>query len=394
MDANNRFHSLDNLRAMLMWLGIVLHVSVNHLSKSFFPFHDKDVTPVADLILVFIHAFRMPAFFILAGFLAAMMATSRGHKAMLRNRVRRIALPFAIFYPILLVAMATLSLVFMHQMKYGTLGIVPSMLHGGHHGHAGLTTMHLWFIYYLFLLCVLAAAVCAVEQTIPEKIKNGYHAAMKALAMHWWGIALLAVPLAIVGAGYRGGFLAQNGSFIPNINEMVQNGVFFIFGWSLFRNREALLARYHRLCWSHLAAGCLAFAGALILMKAFKVNPAGIPHFELVFAFVYGVTAWLWSLALIGLFVRYLPTQNKVLRYISESSYWVYMTHMLGTIGFGALLYNASIGALGKMGVNILATTAACLLTYHLFVRNTWIGVLLNGKRHAQNMVAAAVNPA
>jgi len=36
------------------------------------------------------------------------------------------------------------------------------------------------------------------------------------------------------------------------------------------------------------------------------------------------------------------------------------------------------------MTLNIGVTTAACLLTYQLFVRRTLIGVLLNGKRQAK----------
>ena len=44
------------------------------------------------------------------------------------------------------------------------------------------------------------------------------------------------------------------------------------------------------------------------------------------------------------------------------------------------------------MTVNGLATTANCLLTYHLVVRRTWIGVLLNGKR--QPRAAALVTAA
>ena len=95
-----------------------------------------------------------------------------------------------------------------------------------------------------------------------------------------------------------------------------------------------------------------------------------------------------------GCFVRYLPTQNRVLRYLSDSSYWVFLVHMLGTIGFGALLYRLQVAAKVKMIINIVATTLACLLTYHLLVRNTWVGVLLNGRRHAQKSLTPAPAPA
>ncbi len=59
--------------------------------------------------------------------------------------------------------------------------------------------------------------------------------------------------------------------------------------------------------------------------------------------------------------------------------------HIVGTAGFGILLYDTSLSLAPKMLINIILTTLACLVTYHLFVRNTWIGVLLNGKKHAKN---------
>jgi len=63
-------HVLDNLRATMMWLGIVLHVSVLYMSRpSPLPWHDDQSSPLADLLVAVIHAFRMPLFFILAGFL-------------------------------------------------------------------------------------------------------------------------------------------------------------------------------------------------------------------------------------------------------------------------------------------------------------------------------------
>jgi len=121
---------------------------------------------------------------------------------------------------------------------------------------------------------------------------------------------------------------------------------------------------------------------ALKLFEIFGTHPNSIPHIATYIAFVYNCVSWLWSFALIGLFYRYLPNRNRVLQYVSESSYWVFLVHMLGTIGFGILLYNLPLEPIAKMGINILATTLACLATYHVLVRHTVIGGLLNGKRY------------
>jgi hypothetical protein len=389
---NGRVHALDNLRAIMMWLCVVLHVCVNHLTgQSLLPFHDRELTPVADLLLLFIHTFRMPVFFVLAGFLAAMMVDTRGYRAMLRNRVRRIALPFAVFWPVLFALTVMLVLAFTHIMATGQLGI--SMAHAPkvQPGRPMFNTMHMWFIYYLFLFSLLAGAACAFQRWIPDSIAMAVRAVMGLLARNWWGFIVLAIPMALVAGGYRAGMLAPDGSFLPNFKEIVHSGMFFLFGWTLYRLRDALLVQYARHCWKFAAAGLLFFAAACMLFQTFLKAPASIVHIEMLIAYVYGCASWLWSVALVGLFMRYLPRQNAFLRYLSDSSYWVFLVHMLGTIGFGVLLYNAPLSALAKMGINIAATTLACLVSYELLVRHTWIGVLLNGKRQAR---ASASDPA
>ena len=389
---NGRVHALDNLRASMMWLGIVLHVAVNHLSgPAILPFKDRDTSMFADMTLMFIHAFRMPVFFVLAGFLAAMMVDTRGVQAMLRNRVRRIALPFAVFWPLMFVAMVVLTLMFRHMMATGTFGLAMTDAPKAVAGRPMLNTMHMWFVYYLFWLCMLAGLLCAFEHAIPARLKLAVQKLFEGLATHWWGFVFLAIPMAVIGTGYRAGMLAPTGSFIPNINELVHNGMFFVVGWTVYRLRDVLLAQYARHCWKFAFGGLLAYSASGFLFQTFLKDPASIPHIEFWIAYVYGSASWLWSIALIGLFVRYLPTQNRVLRYLSDSSYWVFLVHMLGTMGFGILLYNAPFGALAKMGINVLATTAACLLTYHLFVRTTWIGVLLNGTRRLPAVAPEAV---
>jgi peptidoglycan/LPS O-acetylase OafA/YrhL len=108
------------------------------------------------------------------------------------------------------------------------------------------------------------------------------------------------------------------------------------------------------------------------------------------FLLAYNITAWLWSFALIGLALKWMPSRSAALGYLADSSYWVYLVHFPLTIAFGSLLYLVDAPALVKMPLNIAATTLVCLATYHLLVRFTWVSVLLNGKRHERNAVSAA----
>lgn len=72
MQDNRRYHSLDALRGIMMMLGIVLHASQWYITEppGGIPMpRDASTSYLFDVIMHFIHSFRMPLFFVLAGFL-------------------------------------------------------------------------------------------------------------------------------------------------------------------------------------------------------------------------------------------------------------------------------------------------------------------------------------
>lgn len=378
-----RLHALDNLRALMMWLGIVLHVAINHLTvDSPLPWRDPRTSPVADLLLLFIHSFRMPVFFVLAGFFVALLAERRGADGMLKNRGLRLALPFAIFWPPLFAATTVLAMVYIHLTVRGVPGIDVALAPARQASGSPFNTMHLWFLYQLFWLSALAWAGVRLRRFVPARLREALARGFTELVARRWGFAVLALPLAFVGMFYPSGMVTESGSFLPPLAEWAQSGLFFVVGWYIYGRQERLLALFAARCKGHAAAGLVFFVATVVLLGASRAGGGHrLPHPEFWIAFAYNATAWLWSLALIGGFVRYLPRQNAVLAYLSQSSYWVYLVHMLGTVGFGILLFNAPLGAVAKMGLNIAATSLVALASYQLLVRRTPIGRLLNGQR-------------
>ena len=378
-----RLHALDNLRALMMWLGIVLHVAINHITvDSPLPWRDPKTSPVADLLLLFIHSFRMPVFFVLAGFFVALLAARRGADGMLKNRGLRLALPFAIFWPPLFVATTVLAMVYIHLTVRGVPGIDVALTPARQASGSPFNTMHLWFLYQLFWLSVLAWAGMRVQRFVPARLREALAFGFTELMARRWGFAVLALPLAFIGMLYPSGMAMESGSFLPPLAEWMQSGLFFVAGWYLHGQQERLLAQFTARCKGYAAAGLAFLVATVLLLGASRGGSLHrVPHPEFWTAFAYNATAWLWSMALIGGFVRYLPRQNAVLAYLSQSSYWVYLVHMLGTVGFGILLFNAPLGAVAKMGLNIAATSLAALASYQLLVRHTPVGRLLNGQR-------------
>ncbi len=391
MHHSQRFHSLDNLRAIMMWLGIVLHVAANHMvGQSVMPWRDSETTQVADLVVAFIHAFRMPVFFILAGFFVALLVERRGYAGMLKHRLRRIGLPFMVFWMPIFIGTTALIVVYLSLMHPETSGTpiralpedVPGVLPLAA-DEPRLRTLHLWFIYYLMWFCALTAVCGVLGRFIPANIKSASSRFWCILASRWWGFMVLTLPLAALGAYYAKGIVVPDGSFMPRFTELAHNGLFYVFGWIVYRHQDSLLPLYARHCWRNLLAGLAFFIVSMGLFSALNKNPGQIPYLPSWIAFAFHCASWLWSLALIGLFMRYLPRQNRFLAYISESSYWVYLAHFSATVGFGVLLYDAPFGALTKMAINIAATTIVCIATYHVLVRYTPLGTLLNGRKYA-----------
>lgn len=398
--AATRLYALDNLRALMMWLGIVMHVVVIYMvHDSPLPWRDERTTPVADLLAAFIHSFRMPVFFILAGYFVALLVQKRGAHGMLSHRLRRLGLPFVVFWPPLFVAIVVLALLFVHRMVLGTWGLDPSVMPVGPNIPTGPATMHLWFLWMLLWFCVFTVPVLWLADRLPAALLRVVSLAFGWLGASVWGVAVLCLPLAVAGAFYRMGVVEPGGAFLPPLTEWVHNGLFYVFGWYLYRHQQALFGLYMRRWAAYALAGLVFFlaTGALVeLLRQSRAGPVAMamPALPFWIALVYNAASWLWSFALIGVFLRYLQRPHIWLAYLADSSYWVYLVHMPLTIGFGAVLYGVPLPALVKILINVLATTVVCLASYHLLVRFTAISTLLNGRRHTRQPVATEVRAA
>ncbi|MCH8619278.1 acyltransferase family protein [Undibacterium sp. TS12] len=376
---NQRLHALDNLRAAMMWLGIVLHVSVNYMTASSpTPWRDQQTTVVADLLIAFIHAFRMPVFFILAGFFAALLLDRRGVTAMLRQRVHRLVWPFLVFWPLLFISMGVLVAVYAHLAALGTMGIDFSLIPEVP-GRPKFALLHLWFIYYLFLYCLVLALFLYLGKYMPARLTALLATVWKNLVCKWWGVIFLALPLAAIGSFYRAGIITPPMSFMPEAAGFIHSGMFFCAGFYLYRFQADLFEIYIRNCWKNLLAGLILLIVFLAMSKKFENVQGSDLYLNAGMALLYNCVSWLWSFALIGGFLKYLPEQNRLLAYLSASSYWVYLVHMLGTMGFGILLYSSPLGAVARMAVNMFLTTTFCLLSYQVLVQRTVLGRFLNG---------------
>ena len=73
-----RLHALDSLRAVLMLLGLVFHSALTYVvtyeNNAMWALKDPETTHIVfDLLVNYIHGFRMSLFFVVAGFFSGLL---------------------------------------------------------------------------------------------------------------------------------------------------------------------------------------------------------------------------------------------------------------------------------------------------------------------------------
>jgi hypothetical protein len=119
------------------------------------------------------------------------------------------------------------------------------------------------------------------------------------------------------------------------------------------------------------ATGTFGFRDSLLPTKFHR--PASV--------FFQSLFAWAMSFASIGLFRALLTRENRTIRYLSDSAYWLYLAHLPLCIAGQAVISQWAGPTWIKLPLFSLGLIAVLLLSYQFLVRYTWIGRLLNGPR-------------
>jgi len=391
-----RIHYLDNLRAIALLLGILLHAGLGYgmLTLNIWPGANTSGSWYFDYWIWFVHTFRMPLFFLIAGFFAHYLVEKRGLWGFLKNRLLRITLPFIIFWPLLLASM--LGVIFYAAANLGTDNGVINLFRAAIENPSQapaesppLSTTHLWFLYYLTFFCLIAAFIYRFFS---------FGAAIYRVATTPW-FSLVVMPLAtLMVLSHTGIPHPAPERLMPEVWALAFFGAFFFVGWVYFANRHWLdsISPY----WPYLLVSSI-IATVLLLVNL----PDQIPvitsqeQAKEVFALQFtkdhflrliatAVLSWhMTALCLIAA-KRFLNVKNGLLRYVSDGSYWAYIVH-LPIIFYLQMLFNTiDMPLFSEFCIIAAVTCGSCYLSYALLVRRTPIGWLLNGRKRVKASAA------
>jgi peptidoglycan/LPS O-acetylase OafA/YrhL len=389
--ASERLHALDAVRGFALLLGIVLHATLSFVPAPtrIWIIQDTHQSLALGLLFFAIHVFRMTTFFLMAGFFARMSFHRRGVWGFVRDRLQRIGLPLVIGWPIVFTPMVVVVIWAAGFPNGGPLPGAPRwppVL-------PNFPLTHLWFLYVLLELYVamLLLRGAIVWLDVSGRLRAAGDRVFALIMRHPLAPVLLAIPIGIAFSLDQQwinvmGVRTPDQSLITNAQAWIGFGTAFGVGWLLHRQVD-LLRLLERRWLAHLllALGLIlisfVLSGVMLSSPGAPKLPVSFATLRLVSAVLYAPAIWISTFAVLGLALRFMSGFSPTWRYLADASYWLYLIHMPIVMALQVVLSQRDWPGLIKFVIILVVALPPMLASYHLLVRFTFIGVVLNGRR-------------
>jgi glucans biosynthesis protein C len=352
----SRIPQLETTRSVLMILGIVAHSIL--VIPFFEPWLSGADAQTAAVLYNVIHVFRLPAYFIISGHLAAWLLQRTGTRGFLISRFKRIT-------SVMIVAQLAIFLVF--RFVGCQICQVQGSIDWLHNGW-----LHLWFLYYLVIISHIAIALVWASQRWWPGLSERIGEVMNRASFGWPVVLGLALVTALVpGVMTPEHTMVLDEGVIPNLGLLVTYGCFFAAGWAVYRAQA----------WQQIRGNPWQYAGLLIVSVVGIWSPLAAYMPPMLTRYLESLQGWAAALLLLALVFRLSSGGRKLWRYLDDASYWVYLWHVIPVLGFSWLLAKFHLPVWTYLGGVVAGALALSVATYQLAVRRTIVGLWLSGRR-------------
>jgi len=415
----DRDHALDALRGACMFLVVLMHAAIPYTKHPLlvWPVRDTHRDQGFDFFLLAGHHMVLQVFFLLAGYFGCRVYGRLGARRTAVHRLRRIGLPLVLALVTIHPILQAVSVYALADADQSEVARVPTFFGQtvpadttplaavAHHFTSDgffrfLVPAHLWFLWFLLLCFAIMLPLAWVADRLRHRAVG---VAWDSVArwvfrspLRWLVLPALTWPLLLpmtspVGPDTPFGWT-------PPLDLLAYYFLFFLVGWALYRHRD-FLPRFASGWQPALALGQIVVLPAAIMLlylalKPWKVGATEGWTFRASAMGLFALYTWLTVSGLIGLFRRYLLEPQMWARRLGESSYWCYLASLPPIVLFQYLLSGWDVPAGVKFTWVSVVTMVILLGTYRWWVRDTWVGRLLNGPReNAPKRDVAATAP-
>lgn len=341
------YYGLDQLRAILMLIGVLLHTAAlvndyyqwNYVSKHYQNGMLHDIVYIS-------HFFRMETFFMIAGFFSAMVLVKKGTRYFMDGRIRRVLIP--LISSIVLINTFEVWFSVSHGIKaWSEIGLSDFIVHS-------------WFLLTLMLLSCLCL--------LPVDKFLDWFGSRKIWMQAGMLLFYIFVPYGIRFVLTRFVVPADDAPLLYSllgyfVERTLHYSVYFFLGYQLYRSErlKSILRNSKIYCLIALiaAAGLLyqySLIGELETQQRSIANYAGM-------LVVVHVTALATAWTLFGFFFKASFKPSASSAFLVKSAIIVYLFHHPLVIVFG---YYLDMPGLGSGGYFLLV--AACVYLYAFFI--------------------------
>ncbi|MEM8981715.1 MAG: acyltransferase family protein, partial [Pseudomonadota bacterium] len=322
-----------------------------------------------------LYAFAMQAFFVTAGFAAALILERKGIRGLWRNRVTRIFLP-------LLGAYLVLSPLTRGAYTFSKAVVADGSLRAGIDAFAALEWLrwsklyHLWFLLSLLLFTGLAVAWLSLLQ------RAGLAASVRRAAARWvagWrGLLALLVLAALTTIP---AYIGATGDGTHWAMQITLFG-YFAFGWLLYLEQDLIRFWQTRWQWPLL----IALLSLPVCVWTSRVRLFHENDIDIAYGVIAGVSnaavGLAMTVALLGWFHVYWERTTPTSRLLNQASYWVYLIHYPIVIAAGGVVAVLAAPAMLKYLLTLAIAVPIIWLTFAGLVLGTPLKrVLVAGPR-------------
>ena len=175
-------------------------------------------------------------------------------------------------------------------------------------------------------------------------------------------------------------------SLITNAQAWICFGTAFGAGWLLHRQIDLLRILERRWLPHLLLAVVLIWPGFVLSGVMFSAPGAPkLPYrfatLRLASAILYAPAIWMTTFAALGLALRFMSGFSPTWRYLADASYWLNIIHLPIVMALQVALSQLDWPGLVKFAIILIVAIPPMLASYHLLVRFSFIGAILNGRR-------------
>jgi len=370
-----RIYFLDNLRALAILIVVFAHglipytyadVQIHHFFfRNHFRYH------FIDDIGYSVHFFTMPVFFLLAGFFTRASLLRHPLAEFINEKVLRLALPIVIGWIFFLPMHGTLYIAnFLILLQHNLHAPVYELLNAsqiywatfietlknGDFFLSFFNNEHLWFLEYLLIFSGLSIFIFKYDGVF-KKLSNIIFSYYKLPAILLLTLFFMTSTATIV--------VMPLFSTIPTAQSLLVYGFFFFYGWylqqqpSVMEHLKSQTFRYTLSSFVSIFAYCIALH--------YSTPNTNNSLISITHAFALFTTLN----AIIALFYRFFNAANKILRYISDASFWLYLMHIPVILILEVFFVDHTKSPLIEYVFTMGWTYFIFFMTYELLVKRT-----------------------